>query len=491
MPVLLLTAPPADWMLFIGRFHPLLVHLPIGFLLIAGLLEGSRRLGLLPVDDRIITTILFWSALGATASCVAGYLLAQGGGYDAELLTEHQWQGIGVAALSWLAWALKSDWLGERIPFGLALYGPVLLLALLLLGVAGHHGGSLTHGTDYLSQYTPGPLRTLAGLPPRPAAVVVKPITDMQQALVYDQLVSPILQSRCAQCHNAEKAKGNLRVDSPDRLRRGGDDGPVLVAGQGASSPMVKRCLLPESDDDHMPPKGKPQLTPEQVALLSWWIDQGAPFDKKVSELTVTDPIKPILAMYGPGQPTTATASVGPAPEAPVLTRAVPPADPAVLATLKQAGLLVLPLATGQNQLEVSAVNNRTFNDAQAAALLRLRDQLVWLKLGSTELTDAGLAVVGQLKNLQKLQLQHTRITDAGLARLADLPNLEYLNLYGTATSDAGLASLARLPRLKTLYLWQTNVTEQGIARLQKAQPKLTIDRGTTPSAALAKTEAR
>jgi len=72
--------------------------------------------------------------------------------------------------------------------------------------VAGHHGGSLTHGSDYLTQYTPEPLRTLAGMPPRAQEVAIKPITDVNQAMVYEQIVNPILQTRCVQCHNAEKS---------------------------------------------------------------------------------------------------------------------------------------------------------------------------------------------------------------------------------------------------------------------------------------------
>jgi hypothetical protein len=60
---------------------------------------------------------------------------------------------------------------------------------------------------------------------------------------------------------------------------KGGENGPVLrlCLGKSAESDMIKRCLLDESDDNHMPPKGKPQLSTEQIALLSWWIDQGAP----------------------------------------------------------------------------------------------------------------------------------------------------------------------------------------------------------------------
>lgn len=488
MNALILLQSPAtsstEWGLFFGRFHPLIVHLPIGFLLIAGLLEIDRLTRRNSVSPHTITLILFWSAVSATLACVFGYLLSQGGGYDADTLQQHQWAGIGVAAFAWVAWAMKSENLGRRIRLAPVLYLPALSVALVLLLAAGHQGGNLTHGSDYLTQYAPGPVRALVGLPPRTAKIAFKPITDVNQALVYDQIVNPILQERCVQCHNAGKSKAGLRLDTPEQIKKGYEDGPVFVAGKGTASELVKVCLLAEEDDHHMPPKGKPQLTDSQVALLTWWIDQGAPFDKKVSDVQVNDAIRPVLASLGGGGPvetgatsvaTTGHAPGAPAPVSPVLTMKVPPADPNVVDQLRKLGLLVMPLSKEQNQLEVSAVNAHGFSDAQAALLPKLSNQIVWLKLGDTEVTDATLAQVAQLKNLQKLHLEQTKVTDAGMRNLKRLANLEYLNLYGTAVSDAGLAELANLKSLKTVYLWQTKVTELGIANLKKVLPNIEV----------------
>jgi uncharacterized membrane protein len=108
---------PSDYALFFGHFHPVIVHLPIGFLLIAGVLEAGRWLGRITVSDETISTILFWSAVSATLACAFGYLLSLGGGYDAKTLQAHQWQGIAVAAFAWVAWAAKSR-LTERLPAG-------------------------------------------------------------------------------------------------------------------------------------------------------------------------------------------------------------------------------------------------------------------------------------------------------------------------------------------------------------------------------------
>lgn len=473
---------PSDWVLFLGHFHPLIVHLPIGFLLIAGLLELDRLTRRNSVSPHTITLILFWSAVSATMACGFGYMLSLGGGYEADTLEEHQWQGIGVAVFAWIAWAVKSENLGRIVPFAQLLYLPALGVSLLLLLAAGHHGGNLTHGSDYLTQYMPEPIRTLAGVPPRQKELKFEPITDVNQAMVYQQIVNPILQTRCVQCHNAEKSKADLRLDTPDMIKKGSEDGPVFVAGKSMNSELVKVCLLDEDDDHHMPPKGKTQLKEDQIALLTWWIDQGAPFDKKVADLKVNDAIRPVLASLGGGGPIESGTSVaggrnasGPRIDSPVLTMKVPAGNPTVIESLKKTGLLVLPLSKEQNQLEVSAVNARNFNDAQAAALPTLSNQIVWLKLGDTQISDAALTHIAKLKNLQKLHLEETKVTDAGLKQLKALTNLEYLNLYGTAVTDAGLADLAGLKNLRTVYLWQTKVTERGIATLKKAMPNLEI----------------
>ena len=480
-------AQPADWVLFWGHFHPLIVHLPIGFLLIAGLLELDRITRRNTVSQHTITLILFWSAVGATMACVLGYMLSLGGGYETDTLNAHMWQGICVAVFAWITWAVKSENLGRIVPFASLLYLPTLAISLLLLLSTGHLGGNLTHGSDYLTQYMPGPIRALAGLPAKQSELKVDPITDVNQAMVYQQIVNPILHSRCVQCHNANKSKAGLRLDTPDMIKKGSEEGSVFVAGKGRDSDLVKVCLLPEDDDNHMPPKGKPQLAEGQIALLTWWIDQGAPFDKKVSNLTVTDAIRPVLASLSNGGPVipsgTSVAgnkSVGGSPtsESPVLTMRVAAASPTVIDEVKKSGLLVLPLSKEQNQLEVSAVNARHFNDEQASLLPKLSTQLVWLKLGDTDITDATLVQVAKLKNLQKLHLEQTKVTDAGLSQLKGLSNLEYLNLYGTAVTDAGLVNLTSLKQLKQLYLWQTSVTQQGIADLKKQLPTIEINGG-------------
>ena len=129
---------------FIGRSHPVLVHLPIGILLLALVFEVlSRRerwQGLQPA----MPFILLSGTVAAAVSCLTGWLQAQNGAYEQSLVTRHQYLGIGVAILSLSMYWLKSK---RHLP-GYMVASFALLPGILLTG---HLGISLTHGEGYLT----------------------------------------------------------------------------------------------------------------------------------------------------------------------------------------------------------------------------------------------------------------------------------------------------------------------------------------------------
>jgi uncharacterized membrane protein len=470
-----------DWALFFGHFHPVLLHLPIGFMLITILLEIGRFIGQLSATTSTIRFMLFWSAISATLACTTGYLLSLGGGYEVHLLAQHQWQGIWLAVVAWVLWMIKSDWLQNQLPAIGLLYVPVLLLGLAMVVLAGHHGGSLTHGQGYLSQYTPEPMRAWLGMAPQSQktneAVTseIKPLADYNQAQVYQDVVAPILKNRCVQCHNASKSKGDLRMDDIELLKKGGEHGPIFVSGKSIESSLIERCLLPLDDDEHMPPKGKPQLTAAQITLLQWWIDKGASFDKKVVDLQPDDSIKAHLLNIGrPTDISTTSKDTSTFSEINVAAPNVKTID-----NLKSKGLSVRALSiSNPHLLEVSAINAPNFGDEDALLLAMLKEQIVTLKLGNTKITDKALTTIAGLKNLQKIQLQNTAISDISLSTLSKLPMLEYINLTGTKISDGGLTTLMSCKNLKQIYLWQTQVTEAGAAKFKQLRPQTEVVMG-------------
>ena len=119
-------------------------------------------------------------------------------------------------------------------------------------------------------------------------------------------------------------------------------------------------------------------------------------------------------------------------------------ASPEALAKVTELGGLALEIAQKDPRLDVSFRGADKLEDADLAVLKDLGD-VVYLRLGSTGVGDAGLDHVAPLTGLVKLSLEKTKITDAGLAKLKGLTNLEYLNIYATEVTDAGLESLSGL----------------------------------------------
>ncbi|MEQ2006908.1 MAG: DUF1553 domain-containing protein [Limisphaerales bacterium] len=90
----------------------------------------------------------------------------------------------------------------------------------------------------------------------------------------FEKEIRPLLAKRCYECHGEKKQKGELRLDAKVFAFKGGHDGPAIVAGDAAKSPIFQR-ITSTDDDERMPPKGE-ALSAEQIALIKTWIETGA-----------------------------------------------------------------------------------------------------------------------------------------------------------------------------------------------------------------------
>lgn len=439
---------------FIARLHPALVHLPIGILLIACVLRLLSLRAKYTSLQAAVSFTVFWGMVAAVLSCITGYLLSQSGEYDETLVGQHQWLGIITASLALLFYvSLK---IKRRLAFPWAMPAGIILL----VSITGHLGGSLTHGSDYLSAaFESAGTDTVAK---------AKVIPNVQEAILYADIVQPILQQRCYSCHGAAKQKGKLRMDQPDLLMKGGKDGAIIEPGKADASEMIRRILLEKSDEHHMPPKEKPQLSSKDIAILHWWIASGAAFDKKTKEIPQPDKIKAFLASYQQREDKTPVR----APLAPVDA-----ADPKAIQALQAMGVAVVPIAANANYLSLNAITAK-LDDKNVSLLLPLKKQLLQIDLSGKKITDASLNTIGQLSAVETLQLDSTLISDKGLAQLATLTNLRSLHLTGTNVSLAGLQSLSALHNLKNIYLYHSAVKGSDYPALKKLFPSANIDTG-------------
>ncbi|MPY87903.1 MAG: hypothetical protein GEU99_08285 [Luteitalea sp.] len=460
------TSDPPDLVLFLGRFHPAVVHLPIGALLLAALLEAAacvRRLRDLRVA---VPFVLLVGAVTALLAVVAGYCLSLGGGYEVTLVSRHKWLGVAVFVLASGGFALA---LAARAPDSWRMRQAcrvVLLATAGLVLVTAHYGGTLTHGPGYLTRYLP---RLLGGAGDAPHNNVEGLIEDVDSAVVFQDLVVPVFERRCVKCHGPSTSKGDLRLDGQAGIEKGSRHGPALVAAQPGQSEVVRRIALPPFHDDAMPPDGEAPLDVGEIELIRWWIAGGASFEATVRE------------MQDPATSVETYLSRVAAPRQPQKTGifALQIADPdgAAVAAVERAGFLVRPLTPDAPYLEVTALPVRADLRAQDLAVLDpIRDQIASLDLSLSGVDR--LEVIGRMAHLTVLHLQRTRVVDDDLAYLSKLQYLEYLNIYGTNVSDAGLEHLRGLKSLRWLYLWQTDVSEEGATGLKGRLPELQINLG-------------
>ena len=452
---------------FVGRFHPALVHFPLGILALALIADAVGRFSSHFILKQWAPTLLLLGAWSGIAAAIAGLMLADWGSYDPPTLLWHRRIGLFIPVLASIGYWFRSrasDGRHDlRIPYRLA--GAALFVAVV---VGGHLGGTLSRGDGYLTRHLPQGIRQLAALPDEDALTRIH-VANPETTPVYDSLIQPILTSRCGSCHNAERKKGGLILTTADGLFAGGRQGTVVVAGRADDSEIAIRLALPPGHTDAMPPD-RP-IPVSELSLIRWWIDQGASRTISLSEIARPAAIRRTLAAYG----------LDDLPEG-IFALPVAAADTLALRTARASGITVLPLASGVEYLSVDAISAPSDWDvATLRVLAPLAANVATVDLARTAAGDSAMMLLGTMPHLVRLRLSETQITDAGLESLRSLQYLEQLNLVGTRITDSGLRALESLPRLRTIHLWGTQVTAGGVERLQRALPRATITRDAPP----------
>src|SRR5687768_10116679 len=90
----------------------------------------------------------------------------------------------------------------------------------------------------------------------------------------FEKRIRPVLVRQCMECHNEKKVKAGLYLDTREGVYKGGDSGPLFVAGNPDKSLLIQAIRYTD-DDLQMPPKHR--LTPEQVRDFEEWVRMGAP----------------------------------------------------------------------------------------------------------------------------------------------------------------------------------------------------------------------
>lgn len=431
---------------FLGRLHPLLVHLPIGFLLLAiafHLLSYRRSYAYL--NDAVPFTFLL-AFLCAVFASLCGYMLSLSGDYDYQTLGNHKLAGLLLTVLSGLLWLMTTAWFRRLLVVPRSLFSALSMVSFVVLCYAGHMGASLTHGDDYIS------LETL-WLRERE-----KP-TTVADAMIFEDIVQPILEARCVQCHRKTKRKGRLSMESLATMLKGGKSGPSVVPGDLAASELYRRVTLDPSDEAFMPADNKPPLTATETEIIRWWIEKGMGVEgKKMSELDDHSEIAAAAAAYlqlgdEPVQESIVLTSEQLNPNIPMS------ADTTLIDDLRARGLVVRLMFKNPLMLDVTLPPQSGINMADVAdALAPAAKNIVWLNLSDNNLTEKDLGVISEMSNLEKLRLEKNPISDGIAGTLADLNYLEAVNLNETNITNDVVKALEKNPAIKRIYTWKTSV---------------------------------
>ncbi|RPD46503.1 FN3 associated domain-containing protein [Paracnuella aquatica] len=437
------------WLQVAGRMHPLVLHFPIVLLVLTifwELLPHSEQTGA-AAKTYIGDVLLLSTSLSAAITSLLGLFLSREEGYAPDVLLWHKWGGVALSLLT-LVWYMLRRQVRQAKPLLVVITGAGLVAIL----VTGHQGANITHGDNFLL----APMMAGTG----------QPAILLDDAVVFTHMVQPILETKCTGCHNEQKAKGNLVMTTQAALLKGGKTGPLWDRNEQDFGLMFRRVHLPLENKKHMPPKGKPQLTDEELAIIYHWVKRGADFSAKVADLPATDTLR-ILAGFLFQTIETDQYSFA-------------AADETKIKSLNTSYRVISPLAAASPALGVEFFSAANFNAKHLKELLPIKEQVVSLNLSKMPITDADLKLVGQFKNLRKLNLSFTPISGAGLGALKDLTQLKQLSLSGTQVEWNEVAPLAALPKLSRLFLWNTPIGSAGIQQAAARYPQLKMEGGYT-----------
>ena len=487
-------AADASWGGFFGRTHVLMLHLPIGLLIgafaieVLGFLRRSRGydvaamwmfiLGAASTVPAVLTGLLLgteWASDNAGGEPMAIYQLIFADSIEqgvTETLGWHMWLGITLLIVSIIAAVLKvvavrKQWKhdsDEKVSGGLPLMGARLALVgtMAALPFAGHLGGNMTHGNEFLVERLP--LResipdSVVYWPEKvEATVAVSGADGADVKLVngsvafWNAKIQPALNKHCIACHSASKQNGKLRLDSLKWAVKGGSSGGTIEPGDVEFSEVYRRVTLPPSHEDFMPTNVEKygMMSLEDIHTLGEWLLK---YDGRLKD---PEPKKPEVK----DDATEAKEAA---------------AEKAALRDIAAAGGNANSLSQSQPELSVKFAYLKTLSPDALAKLDAIADQIAWLTFEGSALDDDGVGEMPDLPILTELNLKDTKITDKGVTLLPEMQKLEWLNLFGTAVTDQSIDKLKDFTGLKKVYLTGTKVTAEGVAKLREALPETQV----------------
>jgi uncharacterized membrane protein/mono/diheme cytochrome c family protein len=437
---------------FIGKLHPVLVHLPIGIFLIAIAMEFIGRTKRFSHLQMSIEFILIIGVITGVFSLITGYLLSLDGSNESNAVNRHKWVAIASVLMFVAYYFFRKYVIHKKTIQTLA-----LILLLIMITLTGHLGGSLTHGEGYLTV-------AFDKKDDKSAKASVAKFEKIEDAKLYEDVVLHTITEKCVQCHGANRQKGMLRLDGKERMLKGGKNGEVIDLKNPENSEILKRVLLEMNDEHHMPPKDKDQLSEDELVILTWWLRSGAEFDKKIALYKRDLKIEKALNTFH--QKIKSDSKVE------VIREKIAPIPTSTLSKLEKSGWVISPLSSKDNHVRVVGFNLEVPLNNALEDLKLIKSNIIELKFSFKKISDSNILVLKDFKNLEKLWLDHTLITDKSLKLMNEFQKLTYLNVSYTAVTAKGIDVLNPNSMIKKIYAYNTGIQKSQLTSLSKRMPQ-------------------
>ena len=419
---------------WLGKLHPLALHFPIVFGILTGIyfLFFSKQRFQPELEKLLIAINAFCSSLVA----LLGIFLAKQGTYQGEIFDLHKWGGATIAVFSWLfLFVLNTSDLFKKF---------IAIVFLVILIGATHKGAQLTHGIDALR------------FPEKTNKVDEESLSTDSASTVYEVAVAPILIQKCISCHGPGKMKGDLRLDSPEYILRGGESGNILHSGLSGIPVLLRMIHLPLEDKDHMPPDGKLQLNGNELSIITNWINKGSDFDLLLKELAVDDSLSFLIKNYiAANQPTEIKTDL---PD---------------LSEFNTDYCTVQYLYFGSDEVDVNFFQGSFYNRKTLEKLLKIKDNIVSLNMQNMPLTAEDMDIILQFRSLRKLNLNSSGLGLTEIEKLISLSELQSLAICGIDINEEEIDNLLADASFSAINIWSKNINKNQLKNLVVKYPDI------------------
>jgi hypothetical protein len=397
---------------YLGNFHPVVLHLPIGAFLFTLLLFAYQKFTNIKLTIPIRLGLIF-SFISAIVSSILGYILQFYGEYDNSLVNFHMWLAVLTTLLIGLIYFLhKKNEDNKYIAHS-------FVSAVIFMTVTGHYGGSITHGKDYLKL---------------PEINQTVRFVSYDSIHVYNDVVSSIIDSKCVKCHNMSKSKGGLMLTSEGEMIKGGENGKIFLSNNSSDSKLYTYLNLPLNDKMHMPPDGNSQLTENEKNIIKMWIDSGAQFDG-FTKIVDDDYSNEILNYLPP------------------LVASVDPPSKNSLIKLIENNFRIERISIESNFIDLK-YDGKSFGSKQFNLLLKVSENIQRLDLSNIDFSMINSTKLKKLKNLKYLNLTNTNFNSEDLYFIPE--TVQILILSKNNIEPENLLEISSRPQLKKVFAYNT-----------------------------------